>query len=68
MNLFNIATEKSIGGNGDVFIAQPLEDFIPAKKGCLNFSDSFRFLTAGLDGSSTTITSFPTLDASGMEN
>ena len=36
--------------------------------GCVKFLDSYRFLDAGLDNLSTTLKSFPSLDANGMED
>ena len=44
------------------------ENCMSGKLGCLCFLDFFELLNAGLDESSTSKTSFPTLDANGMRD
>ena len=66
--LINMATKKNIKINENDFIAKSSENFISVKIGCLKFLDSYRFLDASLDKLSMTLSSFPSLDASGMED
>ena len=64
----NMATEKNIKINDNDIIAKSSENYISVKIGCLMFLDSYRFLDASLDKISTTLKSFPSLDANGMED
>ena len=66
--LVNMATTKNIKINENDIIAKSSENYISVKIGCLKFLDSYRFLDASLDKLSLTLTSFPSLDANGMEN
>ena len=66
--LINIATEKNIKINDKDIIAKSSENYISVKIGCLKFLDSYRFLDASLDKLSLTLSSFPSLDANGMED
>ena len=66
--LVNMATAKNNNINGNDIIAKSSENYISVKIGCLKFLDSFRFLDASLDNLSTTLESFPSLDANGMED
>ena len=66
--LINMATEKNIRINENDIIAKSSENYISVKIGCLKFLDSYRFLDASLDKLSLTLTSFPSLDANGMED
>ena len=67
-NLINTATKKNIKINENDIIAKSSENYISVKIGCLKLLDSYRFLDASLDELSTTLTSFPSLDANGMED
>ena len=67
-NLVNMATEKNIKINENDIIAKSSENYISVKIGCLKFLDSYRLLDASLDKLSLTLTSFPSLDANGMED
>ena len=62
-----MATEKNIKINENDIIAKSSENYISVKIGCLKFLDGYRFLDASLDKLSTTLKSFPSLDANGME-
>ena len=66
--LVNMATGKNIKKNENDIIAKSSENYISVKIGCLKFLDSYRFLDASLDKLSTTLKSFPSLDANGMED
>ena len=63
-----MAAEKNNKINENDIIAKSSENYISVKKGYLKFLDSFRFLDASLDNLSTTLKSFPSLDANGMED
>ena len=66
--LVNMATKKNIKINENDIIAKSSENYISVKIGCLKFLDSYRFLDASLYKLSRTLTSFPSLDANGMED
>ena len=66
--LINIASEKNIKINENDIVAKSSENYISVKIGCLKFLDRYRFLDASLDKLSQTLTSFPSLDANGMED
>ena len=66
--LVNMATKKNIKINENDIIAKSSENYISVKIGCLKFLDSYRFSDASLDKLSLTLTSFPSLDANGMED
>ena len=66
--LVNMATKKNNKINENDIIAKSSENYISVKIGCLKFLDSYRFLDASLDKLSLTLTSFPSLDANGMED
>ena len=66
--LINMATKKNIKINENDIIAISSENYISVKIGCLKFLDSYRFLDASLDKLSKTLSSFPSLDANGMED
>ena len=63
-----MATNKSNKINENDIIAKSSENYVSVKMGCVKFLDSYRFLDAGLDNLSTTLKSFPSLDANGMED
>ena len=63
-----MATEKNIKMNENDIIAKSSENYISVKRGFLKFLDSYRFLDASLDKLSQTLSSFPSLDANGMED
>ena len=66
--LVKMATAKNIKINENDIIAKSSENYISVKIGCLKFLDSYRFLDASLDKLPTTLKSFPSLDANGMED
>ena len=66
--LVHMATAKNIKIKEDYIIAISLEIYISVKKRCLKFLDSYRFFDASLDKLSTTLKSFPSLDANGMKD
>ena len=66
--LVNMATKKNIKINENDIIAKSSENYISVKIGCLKLLDCYRFLDASLDKLSTTLKSFPSLDANGMED
>ena len=66
--LINMATAKNIKINENDIIAKSSENYISVKIGSLKFLDSYRLLDASLDKLSTTLKSFPSLDANGMED
>ena len=66
--LINMATKKNIKRNEHDIIAKSSENYISVKIGFLKFLDSCRLLDASLDKLSTTLKSFPSLDAKGMED
>ena len=66
--IINMATKKYTKINENDIIAKSSENYISVKIGCLKFLDSYRFLDASLDKLSTTLTSFQSLDANGMED
>ena len=66
--LFNTATKKNNKINENDIIAKSSEIYVSVKIGCLKFLDSYRFLDASLDKLSMTLSSFPSLDANGMED
>ena len=49
-------------------IAKSSENYISVKIGFLKFVNSYRFLDAKLDKLSTTLKTFPSLDANGMKD
>ena len=63
-----MASEKNIQMKEEDIIAESSEIYISVKIGYLMFLDSYRFLDAILDKLSTTLKSFPSLDANGIEN
>ena len=65
--LVNMATKKNIKTNENDIIAKLSEKYISVKIECVKFLDSCRILDASLDKLSTTLRSFPSLDANGME-
>ena len=66
--LINMATKKNIKMNENDIIVKSSEIYISVKIRCLKFLDSYRFLDKSLDKLSTTLKSFPSLDANGMED
>ena len=66
--LVNMATKKNIKINENDIIAKSSENYISVKIGCLKILESYRFLDASLDKLSMTLSSFPSLDANGMED
>ena len=63
-----IAIGKGTGIEGDDVIGQSPKNIISIKRGCLKFLDPFTFSNCGSGDLSTTITSFPTLYANGLED
>ena len=63
-----MVTKKNIKINENDIIAKSSENYISVKIGCLKILDSYRFLDASLDKLSTTLKSFPSLDANGKED
>ena len=66
--LVNMATAKNIKIYENDIIAKSSENFKSVRIGCLKFWDSYGFLDASLDKLSTTLKSFPSLDANGMKD
>ena len=66
--LVTMATKKNIKINENDIIAKSSESYITVKRGRLRFLDSYRFLDASLDKLTTTLESFQSLDANGMED
>ena len=66
--LVNMATKKNLKIYENDIIAESSKNYISVKKGCLKILDSYRFLDASLKEISTTLKSFPSLDANGMED
>ena len=66
--LVNMATAKNIKIYENDIIAKSSENYMSVKIGCLKLLYSYRFLDASLDKLSLTLTSFPSLDANGMED
>ena len=66
--LVNMATKKNIKIKENDIIAKLSEKYRSVEIGCLEFLDSYRFLDASSDKLSTTLKSFPSLDANGMED
>ena len=62
-----MALEKCIDKKSDI-IAKRSENHVSSKLGISKFLNSYRVLVASLDKLSATLTSFPPLDANGMEN
>ena len=62
-----MATAKNIKINENDIITESSENYKSVKIVCLKFLDSYRFLDASLDKLSTTLKSFPSLDANGMQ-
>ena len=52
----------------EYIIVKSSEKYISGKIGCLKFLVSYRFLDASLDKLPTTLKSFSSLDANGMED
>ena len=63
-----MATAKNIRIKEEDIIAKSPEIYISVKIVCLKFLDSYRFLDASLDKMSTTLKSFPSLDANGTKD
>ena len=66
--LYSMSSEKGIKIKEEDIIAKSSENYVSVKIGCLKFLDSYRYLDASLDKLSTTLKSFPSLDAIGMED
>ena len=66
--LVNMVTEKNIKMNENDIIAKSSANYMSVKIGCLKFLDSYNFLDASLEKLYTTLKSFPSLDANGMED
>ena len=62
-----MATEKNKGIKGDI-IAIATENYTSARRKNINFLDSYCFLDETLDKFSSSIKSFPSLDANGMKD
>ena len=63
-----MSSEKGIKIKEEDIIAKSSENFISVKIGCLEFLDSYILFDANLDILSTTLKSFPSVDANGMED
>ena len=63
-----MTTERGISIKEQHIIAKSSGNYISVKTRCLKFLDASTSLDASLDNVSTTLTSFPSLVAKGMEN
>ena len=63
-----MSSEKGIKMKEEDIIAKSSENYISVKIRCLKFVNSYRFLDAKLDKLSTSLKTFPSLDANGMKD